>query len=197
MRRSGHVSLGAALAAALALSVGADAADWKKLPDPSKHKGHAGKDRPLVLKEQGSFFVGGETKTRGPDDDVTIHQMYVEYMVPLRRHEDVPVVMTHGCCLSSATWETTPDGRMGWDEYFVRNGHPVYLTDQTGRARSGFDATPFNQVRAGELPPESQPQISHVSHQSAWDIFRFGPAFNEPFPDQQSRWRRSTPSGSR
>ena len=24
---------------------------------------------------------------------------------------------------------------MGWSEYFVRKGHPVYLTDQSGRGR--------------------------------------------------------------
>lgn len=74
---------------------------------------------PLVIAEQGSFFIGGETLNRGLDDDVTIHQMYVQYQVPAGDTE-VPVVMTHGCCLSSATWETTPDGRMGWDEYFLR-----------------------------------------------------------------------------
>ena len=33
----------------------------------------------LVIKEQGSFFVGGEVLNRGPDDDVTINQMYVQY----------------------------------------------------------------------------------------------------------------------
>lgn len=139
---------------------------------------------PLVLKEQGSFFTGGEVKNRGSNDDVTIHQTYIEYKVPVGKPR-VPVVFTHGCCLSSKTWETTPDGRMGWDEYFVRNGHPVYLTDQAGRARSGFDATPFNQVRNGELPPSEQPSIFHVSHQSAWSIFRFGPSFNIPHPDGQ------------
>lgn len=138
----------------------------------------------LVLKEQGSFFLGGEVKNRGENDDVTIHQTYVQYQVPSGRTR-VPVVFTHGCCLSSKTWETTPDGRMGWDEYFVRNGHPVYLTDQSGRARSGFDSTPFNQVRNGELAPAEQPNISHMSHQGAWSAFRFGPSFNVPHPNGQ------------
>lgn len=128
---------------------------------------------PLVIAEQGSFFIGGETLNRGPDDDVTIHQMYVEYQVPAGETE-VPVVMTHGCCLSSATWETTPDGRMGWDEYFVRQQHPVYLTDQAGRARSGFDATPFNETQAFERFPDQQPRINHASHQFSWQVFRFG-----------------------
>lgn len=35
--------------------------------------------------------------------------------------------MIHGMTLTGKTRETTPDGRMGWDEYFVRKGHPVYV----------------------------------------------------------------------
>ena len=45
--------------------------------------------------------------------------------------------MLHGATLTGKSWETTPDGRMGWDEYFVRKGHPVYVPDQVGRGRSG------------------------------------------------------------
>ena len=139
---------------------------------------------PLVIKEQGSFFVGGQVLNRGSDDDVTINQMYVQYQTPDGK-ERVPVVMTHGCCLSSKTWETTPDGRMGWGEYFVRKGHPVYLAEQSSRARSGFNATVYNQVATGEVSPDQQPLISHVGHQEAWDIFRFGPTFGVPFEDGQ------------
>lgn len=35
--------------------------------------------------------------------------------------------MIHGMTLTGKTRETTPDGRMGWDEHFVRKGHPVYV----------------------------------------------------------------------
>jgi len=146
--------------------------------------GPPNKPKPLTIQEQGSFFVGGRVVTRSPNNDITLDQMYVQYQVPVGRPK-VPIIFTHGCCLSSKTWETTPDGRMGWDEYFLRKGHPVYLTDQAGRARSGFDATRFNQVRAGQLPPSEQPSINQVSHQSAWSIFRFGPSFGTPHPDGQ------------
>ena len=101
--------------------------------------------KPLALASQGSFFVGGETKsvaTPTPNGssttaDVTVNQMYVQYQVPANAGTHLPVVMVHGCCLSSKTWETTPDGRMGWSEYFVRKNRPVYLADQVSRARSG------------------------------------------------------------
>ena len=150
---------------------------------------------PLVLASQGSFFVGGETKTiaappaagRGgvPGGDITVNQMYVQYQVPVNGDRHVPVVMVHGCCLSSKTWETTPDGRMGWSEYFVRRDRAVYLADQVSRARSGFDPTTIAAVKAGTLPPSQLPGILSASHQVAWTVFRFGPRYNVPFPDGQ------------
>lgn len=150
---------------------------------------------PLVLARQGSFFVGGETRTiaapaaagraGGPGGDVTINQMYVQYQVPVNGDRHVPVVMVHGCCLSSKTWETTPDGRMGWSEYFVRRDRGVYLADQVSRARSGFDPTIITAVKAGTAPPSQLPNILSASHQVAWTVFRFGPRYGVPFPDGQ------------
>ena len=75
--------------------------------------------------------------------------MYVRYMVPQGADGNPPVVMVHGATLTGKSWETTPDGRMGWDEYFVRRGHPVYVPDQVGRGRSGFNQAVFNNVARG------------------------------------------------
>ncbi len=154
--------------------------------------------KPLVIEEQGSFFVGGETKVlpappaapngRGPGlpgGDITVNQMYVQYQIPPNGNRHVPVVMVHGCCLSSKTWETTPDGRMGWNEYFVRKDRPVYLADQVSRARSGFDPSVFNAVRAGTVPPSQLPTVLDASHQGAWAVFRFGPTYGKAFRDEQ------------
>ncbi|MDQ3796745.1 MAG: hypothetical protein M3294_03980 [Pseudomonadota bacterium] len=55
--------------------------------------------------------------------------MYVEYMVSQAHGHYVPVVLLHGGTLSGKTYETTPDGCIGWDEYFVRKGHAVYVPD--------------------------------------------------------------------
>ena len=46
-------------------------------------------ESPLVLKSRGSFFIGGEQVEKtaielgglGPADQITVNQMYVEYMV--------------------------------------------------------------------------------------------------------------------
>jgi len=149
--------------------------------------------KPLVLASQGSFFVGGEKKALpatgargfGGGGDITVNQMYVQYQTPPDGDRHIPVVMVHGCCLSSKTWETTPDGRMGWNEYFVRKGRPVYLADQSSRARSGFDPSAMVAVRGGTVPPNQLPNILAASHQAAWSVFRFGPTFGQPFPDGQ------------
>ncbi|GAA5233633.1 hypothetical protein FOZ76_07925 [Verticiella sediminum] len=148
---------------------------------------------PLVLESRGSFFVGGEQVDKtavelgsfGPDDRITINQMYVEYMIPDGAAK-VPVVMVHGATLSGKTYDTTPDGRMGWYEYFVRKSHPVYVVDQVGRARSGFDQSAFNNVRAGRMPPEQQPNLLRLADRfGSWTNFRIGPEPGKPFPQTQ------------
>ena len=162
-------------------------------PGAAQDKRQAEAKKPLVLQSQGSFFVGGETKTlAGPaggrgfgSGDITVNQMYVQYQMPQNADRHAPVVMVHGCCLSSKTWETTPDGRMGWSEYFLRKNRAVYLADQSSRARSGFDPSLFNAVRSGATPPNQLPNILAASHQTAWSVFRFGPSFGVPFPDGQ------------
>ena len=164
------------VAMAVILAATAFAAGSNNRPEPKK---------PLVLADQGSFFVGGETRSASPDNDVTINQMYVQYQVPVNAASHLPVVMVHGCCLSSKTWETTPDGRMGWSEYFVRKNRPVYLADQVSRARSGFDATVVNAVKQGTVPASRLPNVLMASHQTAWAVFRFGPTFNTAYPDGQ------------
>src|ERR1700704_6610867 len=157
----------------LALTVASSAAAQEKRKN----------DKPLVLESQGSFFVGGETKSlaapagaRGGfgTGDITINQMYVQYQIPPNGDRHVPVVMVHGCCLSSKTWETTPDGRMGWNEYFVRKDRSVYLADQVSRARSGFDPTAFADVRSGKATVDKMPTILDATHQVGWMVFRFG-----------------------
>lgn len=146
---------------------------------------------PLVLKGQGSFFVGGENTLQTPtqlgntaEGHVTNNQLYVRYMLPTGK-TGVPVVLIHGGGLSGKSYETTPDGRMGWDEYFVRKGHPTYVPDQASRARAGFNQAVFNDVRAGVVPPSALPIVGRTSDELAWAAFRWGPSFGVPFADTQ------------
>src|SRR5438552_17665988 len=133
--------------------------------------------KPLVIAGQGSFFVGGESKTLAAGGEVTINQMYVQYQIPPDGERHVPVVMVHGCCLSRKTWETTPDGRMGWSDYFVRQDRPVYIPDQSSRGRSGFDATAINQARLGAAPSATIPRVFTFGREAAWKAFRLGPKY--------------------
>jgi len=151
-------------------------------------------ERPLVIGSQGSFFVGGEVKAVTPPPgasalqragDITVNQMYVQYQIPAGPARHLPVVMVHGCCLSSKTWETTPDGRMGWNEYFLRKDRPVYLADQVSRARSGFDPSVMAAVKAGTTPPSALPNIISATHQLSWVLFRFGSSYPNAYADEQ------------
>lgn len=161
---------------------------------------------PLVLKERGSFFVGGRSVEQkageillGPDDSVTVDQMYVEYMAPAGQAK-VPVVMIHGAGLSGKSYDTTPDGRMGWFEYFVRKSHPTYVVDQVGRARSGFNQAAINNrlsgastAPTGTVAPTApgapaamgQGAFRFGDRVGVWTNFRFGPKFGETFPGSQ------------
>lgn len=170
---------------------------WAAMVAPAVGSAQAFRDikppaRPLVLKAQGSFFVGGESVERtevevglGPGGRLTVNQMYVRFMVPPDGDRHVPVVMVHGAALTGKSWETTPDGRMGWDEYFVRKGHAVFVPDQVGRGRSGFDQSRFNDARAGLLRADSLPRWIRFSDEVTWPNFRLGAAPGAPYPDTQ------------
>jgi hypothetical protein len=189
IRTAAHSALASVLALVVVSTYSGRAEAWDH--DPGRTNG------PLVLKEQGMFFVGGDTVhtdwANGPNGllaflprsgDIAINQMYVTFMVP-QDQRGVPIILMHGGTLSGACYETTPDGRMGWYEYFARKGHAVYLPDQVSRARSGFNVTPFNEVAAGVRPPSALPNVVVLTKAVAWQIFRFGPSPGTAFPDEQ------------
>lgn len=168
----------------------------------------------INLKAQGSFFIGGnahqvDTPYAGTSPGGSmINQMYVQYQIPARANKLPPIVFVHGCCLSSKTWETTPDGRMGWFEYFTRKGYKTYMADQVGRARSGFDAVQYQKVRYDAaappftddgngagcinppasstncLPPSASgtanPHVLIATDMFAWNVFRYGKPCTAP-----------------
>jgi len=163
---------------------------------------------PLVIAQQGSFFIGGrdvksDTLSTLPaysaSGTVTVEQMYVRYQVPASV-KGWPVTMIHGCCLTGKTWETTPDGRMGWDEYFVRMGHPVYVIDQSSRGRSAANVGIINAVKTGKAPVDQLPPVFAAGQEGAWAIFRFGseypkvhPGMLFPLEAQGEFWKQMVP----
>ena len=138
--------------------------------------------QPLVLAKQGSFFINQEdlatafpTASGTPQPGhVSVKGMYVQYQIPQARNRAAyPVIMVHGSAHTGKTYEETPDGRMGWAEYFVRHGVPVYIVDHSGRARSGFD------------PTAHAPTFNKFTNEQAWVRFRFGPQPFVPFANTQ------------
>lgn len=128
---------------------------------------------PLVIQQQGSFAVGGKVVSApGVYDNnnptaagQTFHgdHLYAFYQVP-QNPKPLPIVMLHGALQSARSWETTPDGREGFQTLFLRRGFPVYLVDQPRRGRAGnstlaatieptpFDQLFFDQFRLGKWP---------------------------------------------
>ena len=83
----------------------------------------------LVIQEQGSFAVGGTVVSNPGTFDPynqtpegqTFHgdHAHVFYQIPVDARQ-YPLVMWHGFGQFSKTWETTPDGREGYQTIFQR-----------------------------------------------------------------------------
>ncbi|NDL62039.1 alpha/beta fold hydrolase [Enterobacteriales bacterium SAP-6] len=130
--------------------------------------------KPLVIQAQGSFTVGGSVNTapgtfdpKKPMESAgqTYHgdHLYAFYQIPVHPRK-YPIVMWHGAGQFSKTWETTADGREGFQNIFLRRGFSTYLIDQPRRGNAGrsmvetiVKPTPdeqmwFNQFRVGVWP---------------------------------------------
>jgi hypothetical protein len=147
----------------------------------------AGKTQaPIALKDMGSFHIGGREVTISgkPIKEVIftpggvpakidsngvyqVEQMYVQYFIPQAQRGTLPLLMWHGGGLTGVSYETTPDGREGWLNYFIKKGWAVYNSDAMERGRSGWamypeifkseplfltKANPFERFRIGQGP---------------------------------------------
>ena len=128
---------------------------------------------PLRIQSQGSFAAGGIVqRTPGNYDNdkptasgQSFHgdHLYAFYQVP-QNAKALPIVMLHGAFQSARSWETTSDGREGFQTLFLRRGFPVYLVDQPRRGRAGNSSVAasvapapndqlfFDQFRIGKWP---------------------------------------------
>ena len=102
----------------------------------------------LKIKEQGMFSAGGSVLRSEGTFDVsnyytsregsTLHVDHanVFYQIP-EKQKHLPMVFLHGYGQSRMGWMTTPDGREGWSNLFLRKGHSVFLIDQPRRGEAG------------------------------------------------------------
>ncbi len=57
--------------------------------------------------------------------------------IPVAQPQGLPMVFLHGYGQSRMGWMTTPDGRPGWSDLFLKMGHSVFLIDQPRRGEAG------------------------------------------------------------
>lgn len=102
----------------------------------------------LVIREQGMFSAGGTVITSDGTFDVSnyytsregstshVDHANVFYQIP-EEDTELPMVFLHGYGQSRMGWMTTPDGREGWSDMFLKKGHSVFLIDQPRRGEAG------------------------------------------------------------
>jgi hypothetical protein len=153
---------------------------------------------PLKIKEQGSFAVGGTViKNPGTFDPYKPtpagqtfrgDHAYVFYQVPVKARK-YPLVMWHGVGQFSKTWETTPDGREGFQNIFLRRLFPVYVIDQPRRGNAGRSTV------AGTITPTpDEQQWFGTFRVGIWPNYFEGVQFARDTATLDQYFRSMTPS---
>ena len=143
-----------------------------------------GAPAPISLAGMGSFHIGGRrVEVHGfpvsmqqlvpdgvparfdPNGGYIVEQMYVQYFVPQPLYGKAPLLLWHGGGMTGVAYETTPDGREGWVNRFLRWGWAVYNCDAVERGRAGWPALPARLW-------QSDPVLIPVEH--AAERFRIG-----------------------
>ena len=156
------------------------------------------KQKPLVIQEQGSFAVGGTVITnpgifdpyKPTPEGQTFRgdHAYVFYQVPVKARK-YPLVMWHGIGQFSKTFETTPDGREGYQNIFLRNNYSVYLIDQPRRGNAGRST-----VTATINPIPDEQQWFDVFRVGVWPNYFDGVKFARDTETLNQYFRSMTPS---
>jgi hypothetical protein len=166
----------------------------------------------ITLSRQGSYAVGGTVVTSPGTFDAqhptaagaTLHgdHAYVFYQVPLAARP-LPLIFWHGAGQSKKTWETTVDGRDGFQNLFLRRRFAVYLLDQPRRGAAGrsteattIAATPDDQMWFGMFRigvwPAYFPGVQFSQDPQALDqYFRAMTPNTGPYPACSSPIRRA------
>jgi pimeloyl-ACP methyl ester carboxylesterase len=159
--------------------------------------GGNGKTAPLSIREQGSFAVGGTVVTnpgafgsvKMAPEGQTFHgaHAYVFYQIPVNARK-LPLVLRHGYGQFSKTWETTPDGREGYQNIFLRRGFGVYLVDQPRRGKAGRSTQPSTLT-----PVPDEQKWFNIFRVGIWPNFFPGVQFSHNPDALEQYFRQMTP----
>lgn len=158
------------------------------------------KQKPIQIQEQGSFAAGGTVITNpGTFDQYnqtpagqTFHgdHAYVFYQIPVNARK-YPLVMWHGIGQFSRTWETTPDGREGYQNIFLRKGYSVYLIDQPRRGNAGRST-----VATTIAPSPDEQGWFGTFRVGIWPDYFEGVQFSRDSETLNQYFRSMTPNGT-
>ncbi len=110
----------------------------------------------------------------------------VLYQIPAEDNGN-PIIYLHGYRQSRMCWMTTPDGREGWSQIFLRNGHSAFLIDQPRRGEAGaateISADTDLDMWYGELDEDEERPETATKYQpgdQAWyTYFRIGETLDQ------------------
>lgn len=160
-------------------------------------------DELLVIKEQGSFAVGGTViQNTGKFDNYQFDNFkvfpegqsyhgdhaYIFYQIPDEARK-LPLVFLHGYGQSAKTWETTPDGREGFQNIFLRRKFPVYLVDQPRRGKAGK-----SMIKATISPATDEQMWFDIFRNGMWPDFNPGVQFPQDEESINQFFRQQVPS---
>lgn len=117
------------------------------------------RNAPLVIQEQGSFATGGTVTIDVEGHPFHGDHAYVFYQKPVHSRQ-YPIVFLHGIHQASKTWETTPDGREGFQNIFLRRGFSTYNMTLPRRGNAG----------RGQVGMEVKPMYDEQSWYTKWRI---------------------------
>ncbi|KAF8075977.1 Alpha/Beta hydrolase protein [Lyophyllum atratum] len=84
------------------------------------------------------YFYIGQTYAVQGNSSIAFGQIYVEHLTPEKITQPFPLLMIHGHAMTGTNFLNTPDGRLGWADYFLREGYELYIIDQPSRGRSAW-----------------------------------------------------------
>ncbi len=156
--------------------------------------------KPLVIEAQGTFNAGGRVvKGKGtfdpmnpespyivpedpfsyPDNGQSLHgdNAHVFYQIPQDRKK-YPIVMLHGGFQTMKCWQTTTDGREGFQNIFLRKNYPVYLVDQPRRGGAG------RSTQAAIVPQVLEDEVQfNIFRLGLWPNYYEGTQFPKDCPE--------------
>ncbi|MDE6735301.1 MAG: alpha/beta fold hydrolase [Desulfovibrio sp.] len=119
--------------------------------------------KPITLSTMGSLFFGGTVSREANGETFHGDHGYAQFYIP-QNARNWPIIMWHGIGQSGRSFESTPDGREGYQALLTRDDWPVYIIDQPRRGRAG-------RTRA-------EPAVNNIptttNESGVWSAFRLG-----------------------